>query len=51
MSLFGFFKHWKDFINMKNDPIALDLGIDCRIHGYLFKKTNFTQNKFMKSEL
>ena len=46
MCLFGFLKHWIGSISRRNDP-----GVDCRFFVYLSNKTNFTKNKFIKSEL
>ena len=51
MCLFGFLKHWIGFISRRNDPKSLELCIGCRLFVYLSNKTNFTKNKFMKSEL
>ena len=31
--------------------MSLELCVDCRVFVYISNKTNFTKNKFMKSEL
>ena len=51
MCLFGFLKHLTGSINRKIDPILVELCVNCRFFVYLSNKINFTESKFMESEL
>ena len=50
MCLFGYLEHREGSINRRNDPMSFNF-VNCRIFVYLSNKTNFTKDRFIKSEL